>query len=156
MASPAPPAISVRAARADEVAAVLQMYEWLFEPPGYRPGSWDLNRARESLVEAITRPDSAVLVAEADGGELVGVLSAYLDLNSVRFGLRCWIEDFAVGPSRRSAGIGKALMAAAKAWAKEHGATHLELDTGIARTSAQRFYEREAPTAKGYSYSWAL
>lgn len=53
-------------------------------------------------------------------------------------------------------GIGKALLDAAKVWASERGATHLELDTGLARTDAQRFYERERPIAKGYSYSWAL
>jgi GNAT superfamily N-acetyltransferase len=73
----------------------------------------------------------------------------------VRFGLRAWVEDLAVEPSRRSAGVGKALLDAAKAWAKMGGATHLELDTGLARTGAQRFYERENPIAKGYSYSWA-
>jgi GNAT superfamily N-acetyltransferase len=74
----------------------------------------------------------------------------------LRYGLRCWVEDLAVDPSRRSRGIGKALLDAAKAWAAERGATHLELDTGIARGDAQRFYEREAPIAKGISYSWSL
>ena len=77
-------------------------------------------------------------------------------MNSVRFGLRAWVEDLAVDSSHRSAGVGKALLDAAKAWAKKCGATHLELDTGVARTEAQRFYERENPMAKGYSYSWAL
>ena len=33
---------------------------------------------------------------------------------------------------------------------------HLELDTGLARKDAQRFYEREQPNTTGYSYSWAL
>jgi len=77
-------------------------------------------------------------------------------VNSVRFGLRCWVEDLAVDPSCRSLGIGKALFDAVKRWAKERGATHLELDTGVARADAHRFYEREAPHAKGYSYSWSL
>ena len=66
----------------------------------------------------------------------------------MRFGLRAWVEDLAVEPSRRSAGVGKALLDAAKAWAKMGGAAHLELDTGLARTGAQRFYERENPIAK--------
>jgi hypothetical protein len=42
-----------------------------------------------------------------------------------------------------------------KAWASAHGATHLELDTGLARKDAQRFYEQQQPIAKGYTYSWA-
>jgi len=148
--------VTIRAAREAEIDAVLAMYEWLFEPPGHTPRWWDQKRARSALAEAIAADTSAVLVAEAGAGELVGVVSAYLDLNSIRFGLRCWIEDLAVDPTRRSTGIGRALLEAAKAWAKKHGATHLELDTGLAREAAQRFYDRQAPIAKGYSYSWAI
>jgi hypothetical protein len=67
----------------------------------------------------------------------------------VRFGRRSWVRDLAVDPARCSSGIGKALLDAAKPWAKECGATHLELDTGLARTKAQRFYERQDPLTKG-------
>ena len=146
----------IRPARASETDAVLAMFEWLFEPPGYTPRWWDGRRARRALVEAIEAGTSAVLVAEADAGRLVGVVSAYLDLHSIRFGPRCWVEDLAVDPFRRSEGIGRALLEAAKDWAREQGATHLELDTGLARGDARRFYERQQPIAKGHSYSWAL
>lgn len=147
---------TIRAAREDELDRVLEMYQWLFEPPGYTPRWWEPGRARKSLAEAIAAQDCTVLVAEASSGELVGLVTAYLDLNSVRFGLRCWVEDLAVDPSRRSEGIGKELLDTARGWAKERAATHLELDTGLARSDAQRFYEREHPIAKGYSYTWAL
>ena len=148
--------LTIRPARDEEVPAVLSLYGWLLEPPGYTPRGWDSDRARVALADTIASEGSTVLVAERDGGELVGVLAAYLDMNSVRFGPRCWVEDLAVDPTRRSQGIGKRLLDAAKLWAKRRGATHLELDTGLARTDAQRFYDREQPTAKGYSYSWAL
>jgi GNAT superfamily N-acetyltransferase len=147
---------TLRAARSDEIDAVLAMYEWLFDEPGYRPPQWDPLRAADALREAIEGETSAVLVAEGRDGELVGICSAYLDLNSVRYGLRCWVEDLAVHPQRRSSGVGKALMDETKAWARQQGATHFELDTGLARTDAQRFYEREQPVTTGYSYSWAL
>ena len=87
-------------------------------------------------------------------GELLGFVTAYLELDSVRFGLRCWVEDLAVEPRRRSESVGGALFDAAGEWARERGATHLELDTGLAREDAQRFYERRRPDATGYSYSW--
>ena len=135
---------------------MLAMFEWLFEPPGYTPRWWDERRARKALAEAIKADDSTVLVAEVGGGRLAGVVSAYLDLHSIRFGPRCWVEDLAVDPSRRSQGIGRALLEAAKGWARERGATHLELDTGLARDDARRFYERQDPIAQGYSYSWPL
>jgi GNAT superfamily N-acetyltransferase len=149
-------ALTIRPAREEEVGAVLSLFEWLLEPPGYTPAGWDPKRARAALAEAIAGERSTVLVAEGSGEQLVGVITAYLDLNSVRFGMRCWVEDLAVDPAHRSEGIGKRLLDAAKRWAGEQGATHLELDTGLARTSAQRFYEREAPSSVGRSYSWRL
>jgi GNAT superfamily N-acetyltransferase len=147
--------IEIRPARADEVEAVRDMYEWLFAPPGSLPASWDPDRARAALAEAVAGEGSTVLVADA-GGKLVGFITAYLDLNSVRFGRRCWVEDLAVDPTERSRRIGKRLLEAAQAWARERGASHLELDTALTRTNAQRFYEREEPSGKSYCYSWEL
>ena len=145
----------MRPALAGELERVLGLYEWLFDEPGYVPEGWDPDRARRALARTISSDESTLLVAE-DGPDLLGFVSCYLDLDSVRFGLRCWVEDLAVSPKRRSKGIGGALLDAAEAWARERGATHLELDTGIAREDAQRFYERREPAAKGFSYSWPL
>jgi GNAT superfamily N-acetyltransferase len=145
----------VREARVEEVERVLGMYEWLFAPPGSLPPAWDPVRAVDALAEAIEGESSTVLVAE-HRGELLGFATAYLDLNSVRFGLRCWVEDLAVSPDHRSQGVGKALLDAAKRWARERGATHLELDSGEARTDAHRFYEREQPAWQGLQYTWTL
>jgi GNAT superfamily N-acetyltransferase len=131
------------------------MYEWLFEPPGSRPPSWDPERAREALLEAMAAKRSAVLVAERGDG-LVGFCTAYLDLDSVRFGLRCWVEDLAVDPGHRSEGVGARLLDEARAWARAEGATHLELDTAEVRSDAQRFYERERPSGRSISYAWKL
>ena len=145
----------MRPARADEVDLVLPMYEGLFAPPGTPPPDWDPARAARSLAAAITSPESVVLVAE-EGGVLIGLCSAYLELDSVRFGQRCWVEDLAVDPERRSKGVGAALLDATEDWARRHGATHLELDSGLARTDAHRFYECRDPATKGFSYSWRL
>jgi GNAT superfamily N-acetyltransferase len=146
---------TIRAARESEVEVVLPLYEALFEPPGSRPESWDRARAAETLGAAIRSGDSAVLVAEREG-RLVGVCTAYLDLDSVRFGRRCWVEDLAVDRDSRSLGVGAALLAEAKRWAKRSGATHLELDTAEPRTDAQRFYERQRPSWRSVSYAWKL
>ena len=147
--------IEIREARAGEERALLAGYEWLFAPPGAPPPAWDPDRAVDALAEAIAAEDSAVFVAE-EGEALAGICSAYLDLNSVRYGLRCWVEDLAVEPASRSRGTGGALLDAASAWARERGATHIELDSGLARTDAHRFYERRDPAIVGYSYSWVL
>lgn len=152
MSDPRP---TIRPAREDEVERVLPLYEALFEAPGSRPETWDEGRAARALADAIRSRDSAVLVAER-GGRLVGVCTAYLDLDSVRFGLRCWVEDLAVEPESRSQGVGAALLADARGWAHAAGATHLELDTADSRTDAQRFYQRERPSWRSISYAWKL
>lgn len=146
----------VREATGADVERLLPTYEWLFESPGYRPAAWQPSRARAALAGAIDSTDAAVLVVDDAAEGLVGLCTAYIDLDSVRYGKRCWVEDLAVDPTRRSEGIGTALLEAAREWARTRGATHLELDTGIARKDAQRFYERETPAAKGISYSWVL
>ena len=148
--------VRIRAAELGEEGAVVPLYEWLFAPPGSQPGSWDSKRAAVALKEAITSHDAVVLVAEARDGELVGFCTGYQDLHSVRFGYRAWVEDLAVHPDRRSEGIGKALLDAAKGWARERGATHLELDSAEARTDAHRFYEREGAAYRSYSFGWEL
>jgi GNAT superfamily N-acetyltransferase len=145
----------VREALPTEVERVLGMYEWLFAPPGSVPPRWDADHARATIAQAIEDPGSAVLVAERRGN-LLGLCTAYIDMNSVRFGPRCWLEDLAVSPDHRSQGVGKALLDAAKDWARERGATHLELDSGDARKDAHRFYEREGPSWRSVCFGWEL
>jgi GNAT superfamily N-acetyltransferase len=145
----------IRAARPDEAAGLVGTYDWLFAPPGSRPPQWDPTRAEARLGAAIAADDAEVFVADADGA-VVGVCTVYLDFESVRFGRRAWVEDLAVHAGHRSAGHGKALLDAAKQWARERGATHLELDSGEARADAHRFYEREHPSWRSISFGWEL
>ncbi|HEY8778571.1 MAG TPA: GNAT family N-acetyltransferase [Solirubrobacterales bacterium] len=146
---------TIREARPGEEERILPMFEWLFEPPGATPPKWDLDHARAVLTDAITGPGSMVLLAE-DGDRMVGFCTAYMTLESIRFGLRCWVEELVVDPERRSEGIGAGLLVEAQRWAAERKATHLKLDSGIARVDAHRFYEQEGATWKSYSYSWLL
>ena len=147
--------VEVRAAREDEIQAVIPLYDWLFAPPGAMPPSWDERRAAVAVREAISSRDSIVLVADA-GGKLVGFCTGYFDMHSVRFGHRVWVEDLAVDPGRRSQGVGKLLLDAAKDWARARGATHLELDSAETRGDAHRFYEREGPSWRSVCFAWEV
>ncbi len=130
-------------------------YEWLFEPPGARPENWVPEWAAAAIAEAIDSAGSTIFVAiDRDDGAIVGFCTAYLDLLSVRYGLRCWVEDLAVDPLHRSRGIGSALLGAARRWAAESGASHLELDSSEARRDAHRFYEREGSNVRAVSFGW--
>ena len=144
----------VRAAEHDDIAELIAAYEWLFAPPGSTPATWDERRAAVALGQAIDSHDAAVLVATGDDGAITGFITGYLDIHSVRFGYRCWVEDFAVDPDLRSRGIGSRLLAAMRGWARERGATHLELDSADARVDAHRFYEREGADPGSRSFRW--
>lgn len=129
-------------------------YEWLFAPPGSQPPMWDPGKAAARLADAIAASDAEVLVA--DGGSVVGFCTVYHDIDSVRFGRRAWIEDLAVDAAQRSRGVGKALLDAAKDWARERGASHLELDSSELRADAHRFYNREEPSWRSVCFGWVL
>ena len=147
--------MELRAARPDEAEAVLAAYEWLFAPPGSQPPMWDPAKAAARLAAAAASESAEVLIADIDGA-IAGICTVYDEFESVRFGHRAWVEDLAVDPERRSLGIGKALLDAAKDWARERGATHLELDSAETRADAHRFYNREEPSWTSISFGWVL
>jgi GNAT superfamily N-acetyltransferase len=61
-----------------------------------------------------------------------------------------------IDPDRRSHGIGKRLLDAAKTWAHDRGATHLKLDSAERRVDAHRFYHRERPDSRSSCFGWEL
>lgn len=147
--------VTVRKAELDDVPRVIAGYEWLFEPPGSKPHTWDPERAAEALRRAINS-DAAVVLIAMSRGDAVGICTAYEDLESVRFGRRVWVEDLAVHPEVRSRGVGRQLLDAAKRWAKQRGASRLQLDSSDLRVDAHRFYERERPDMRSRSFGWWL
>jgi GNAT superfamily N-acetyltransferase len=48
-----------------------------------------------------------------------------------------------VDEAHRSGGVGRALLGAAEAWAREHGCEVVTVRSRVARERAHRFYERE-------------
>jgi GNAT superfamily N-acetyltransferase len=141
--------------RTEDAGRVLACYEWLFAPPGGEPPHWDPAAAQERLRRLAASPSATVFVAELRG-EIVGFVTVYLDIESVRYGQRAWVEDLAVDGAHRSSGIGRRLLDEARAWARARGASHLELDSGHARKDAHRFYEREHPSWSSLCFAWEL
>ena len=86
-------------------------------------------------------PASRLQVADTANG-LVGLVATHIvpRLDDDRFS--CRITDIVVSASCRRSGIGSALMAAAEAEARRHGATRLDLSSGEWRADAYAFYAR--------------
>ncbi len=145
----------VRPASRDDIETVVRSFEWLFAPPGSRPPGRDEQVAAGRLGRMVSAKGSTTLVAVSEE-KIVGFCTTYLDIESVRFGRRAWMEDLAVDPGRRSQGIGKLLLENVRNWARDHGAARLALDSGEARVDAHRFYEREQPAYRSKSFGWWL
>ncbi|MET8256196.1 GNAT family N-acetyltransferase [Micromonospora sp. NPDC005205] len=146
--------IHVRQLQRGAEAEFVTGLEWLFAPPGGRPGDWDRDRAVERTAQLLAHEDVALFAARSGEGQLVGVASVYVDILSVRFGRRASIEDLAVHPGWRSRGVGSSLLTVARAWAHEHGADYVFLESGLARTEAHRFYLREGATHAAAAFRW--
>ncbi len=132
--------MTIRCATPADEDAVLALFEELFDPPGRRPRGYTRERGDAGFRHALANPGADILLAVAEGGAIIGLASVYVDLESIRFGRRCWLEDLVVTARRRSQGIGRRLLDASTAWARERGCTHLELNSAVTRTDAHRFY----------------
>ena len=108
----------------------------------------------DELAEIVGSPNSVLFVARDAGGTIVGSLT--LARFRVPTGVRAWIEDVVVDETRRGAGIGEALVAAAIARATAEGAKAVDLTSRPSREEANRLYRRlgfEARTTNVYRWS---
>lgn len=110
----------------------------LFQTP---PDSWPDIEIVETLIAG---PDSAIYVAESEG-VVVGFVTPLLmrrpetPIRPARTFVE--IDNMAVNPAHQRRGIGRALMAAAKDWAKDHGAKSIDLNVYAFNDPASRLYE---------------
>jgi GNAT superfamily N-acetyltransferase len=148
------PGVAIRLATSSDAERLLEPFTWLFAPPGSRPPDWSEEHALPRIGQTIESSSSVILVADDAAAGVVGFATVYLDIVSVRFGQRAWLEDLAVHPAFRSRGIGARLLAAARSWAAEGGATHLELESGEGRVDAHRFYRREDVSLTARCFIW--
>ena len=147
--------LSVRPAEAADESAALDLLEELFAPPAARAPGYRRERAAAAFGGALASPDADVLLAVEDG-RAVGLASVYVDLVSMRFGRRCWVEDLVVTASARSRGVGRRLLEAATEWARARRCTHLGLVSATARTDAHRFYVANGMSAAAQHFTRAV
>jgi GNAT superfamily N-acetyltransferase len=138
--------VVIRPARHEDVARIVELFELGSLTEGKEDPA-ELARYRAALTE-IASGTGAVLVAQLDE-EVVGVcqLIVFRHLQS-RGGLCAEIESVHVHPDRRGGGIGRVLMEAAIARARELGCYRVQLTSNQERPDAHRFY-----AALGFSAS---
>jgi GNAT superfamily N-acetyltransferase len=118
---------------AAEVARLLHDFNAEFDEPA-PPVPVLTERARELLAEGVV----TVLLA---GGGPEGLAQFRLLRSIWSGGLDAYLEELYVVPARRGRGIGRALLEATMALAREEGATRIDLNTGETDTAARALYE---------------
>jgi GNAT superfamily N-acetyltransferase len=105
---------------------------------GYPSTVVEVERRFAPLLES---PSDTVLVA-ADGPEVTGWIHVGL-VFSLAVSDTALIGGLVVDERHRSERIGAELVAAAEAWAREHGARTMTVSSRVTREGAHRFYLRE-------------
>lgn len=140
----------IRRATKDDLEAVgrlgaaLLRAHYGFDPQRFMQGGADAEDGYAwFLGTQLDRPDSLVLVAEADG-EVVGYLYAGIEPRNWKE-LRDeagFVHDILVHEDSRGAGLAQLLMDGALAWFRERGVPRAILWTAAKNTQAHRLFER--------------
>ncbi len=118
----------------DSLAPLFDAYRRFYAQPG------DIALASAYLHARMERGESVILVAEAEGA-LLGFCQLYATWCSIAAAPIFVLYDLFVDDGVRRAGVGRTLMLAAQAFAREAGASRLDLSTARGNTRAQALYE---------------
>lgn len=102
-------------------------------------------------------PDTSyiTLIAERDGKPL-GMSGVHLEHSHEENESRARIMSFVIGSENRGQGVGRALISAAEAWAREMQAADITLTTHKSRTGAHEFYRKMGYQNTGYRFDKTL
>ncbi len=117
--------VLIRVARADEVPEVLALAVAFYAEDGFTTPAREL---AANLRVLMSSPAARVAVAVSEAAE-PGVVGFAVTTTSfgLENGLIAELEDLFVVPSRRGAGVGRALIEDSVAWAAGAGCHHVEL-----------------------------
>lgn len=124
------------------LGALLMRTHYAFDPQRFLPPGDDPESGYAWFLETQLRePDAVVLVAEHRGA-VVGYVWAGLEPLSWKElrGPAGFVHDIAVDERARQTGVARALLAAAIAWLREHGAPRVMLWTATQNERAQKLF----------------
>lgn len=101
----------------------------------------DLALATRFIEERLRQNESTVLLAEDASGQALGFCQLYPSFCSVEACKIFVLYDLFVAPQARTHGVGRQLLLAAEALAREQGVRRLDLTTAKTNLKAQSLYE---------------
>ncbi|BCL77182.1 hypothetical protein JHS3_29180 [Jeongeupia sp. HS-3] len=126
---------TIRAARLDDAPVLARLMASL----GYPSTEYEMQTRLGQLNKA---GGYGALVAELDG-DVTGLIALALGYSLEQDGAHARIIALVVAEHCRGLGVGQALLAAGEAWAHEHGANSLIVNSAHQREHAHHFYETQ-------------
>ncbi len=145
--------MTARQAREEDFARVTELLEIL----GRAEVTTHTEAECRHVFEAqVVGQESAPLVVEDDGGEVIAFCSLHFRPRLNRPVPDAWIPDLIVHPDARRRGAGRALLEEAERLARNRGCWQLTLESGYQREDAHRMYEAFGMTNEGYYFGKPL
>ena len=131
--------MTIREAAAPELDRLRELYSEFFQerpPPAEMPV--DLEHELGQIEQYVERPDHVALVAQDDGGEIVGFALAKVD-DHPGYG---YLVDLYVAPGSRRQGAARGLIRGVTERLRDQGVTAIFLEVDLENAAARTVYER--------------
>jgi GNAT superfamily N-acetyltransferase len=126
----------IEAGQMDELLPLIAAYQRFYEVEEV-----DEERNRAFFSRFIAPSEDGMLLGAWRDGELIGYACLYWHFTSLVPAETVLMNDLYVDPAARGQGVGRALIEASAAVARERGAHHLEWATAPDNETAQRLYD---------------
>nr|WP_315225232.1 GNAT family N-acetyltransferase [uncultured Albidiferax sp.] len=130
--------ISTRPASLDDLPVVAPLFDAYRQFYDQAP---DLPQATAFIQARMAHGESSILVAQGDGGRVLGFCQLYPSFCSVAAAPIYVLYDLFVAPDARKTGAGRALLLAAEQFAASQGVARMDLTTAKTNLAAQSVYE---------------
>jgi GNAT superfamily N-acetyltransferase len=142
----------VEAAEFERLLPLIAAYQRFYEAEDI-----DEERNRAFFRRFLAPSEDGMLLGVRDGDELLGYACLYWHFSSTQAVETVLMNDLFVSETARGRGIGRALIEASAAVARDHGAAHLEWSTAPDNLTAQRLYDSTgAERSEWVSYELGL
>lgn len=129
--------VTVRPAREQDLDSLVGLLRLLFAIEA----DFNFNPAkqRQGLAQLLNERRARVLVAE-EAGAILGMCTGQVVISTAEGGPSILVEDVVVVPEYRGQGLGRTLVDALAVWAREQGATRMQLLADKNNPPALSFY----------------
>ncbi len=116
-----------------------------FELPAWRSAT-ELDTANQIALKKVIEepePESVLLLAESETGQPAGFVYLHSQTDFFNGQQVGYLSDLAVDKAFEGQGVGRLLLKAAEAWAREEGHPRLALNVFATNTRAREIYEKQ-------------